>query len=85
MYLSAKSNFGIGTSYAAVAPKSSALRAVDKTLTENAKKKVQTASIPSLTVGFVTIYNETIAPTKSIAVTMMLITPTAFKIRVSGI
>ena len=72
-------------SYAAVAPNSSALRAVDKTLTENANKKVQTASIPSFTVGFLTTYKEIMAPTKSIAATTMLITPTAFEIRVSGV
>ena len=70
--------------YAAVAAKSSERLAVDKTLTEKAKRTVHTVSKPNLAAGLVTKYSEIIAPTRRTPAIKMLSTPTALEIRVSG-
>ena len=71
-------------SYAAVAANSSERLAVDKTLTENAKRTVHIVSKPNLAAGPVTKYNDIIAPTRRTPAIKILSTPTALEIRVSG-
>ena len=70
--------------YAAVAAKTSERLAVDKTLTEKAKRTVHIVSNPNLAVGPVTKYSDRIAPTRRIPAIRILSAPTAFEIRVSG-
>ena len=69
---------------AAVAAKSSERLAVDKTLTEKAKRTVHIVSKPSLTSGPVTKYSDIIAPTRRTPAIRILSAPTALEIRVSG-
>lgn len=70
--------------YAAVAANSSERRAVDKTLTEKAKRTVHIVSKPNLAAGPVTKYSEIIAPTRRTPAMRILSAPTALEIRVSG-
>lgn len=70
--------------YAAVPAKSSERPAVDKILTEKAKRTVHIVSKPNLAAGPVTKYSDMIAPTRRTPAIRILSAPTALEIRVSG-
>ena len=70
--------------YAAVAAKSSECLAVDKRLTEIAKRTVHIVNKPNLAAGPVTKYNDIIDPTRRTPAIRILSVPTALEIRVSG-
>ena len=70
--------------YAAVAANNSERLAVDRTLTERAKRMVHTVSKPNLAADAVTKYSEMIAPMRRSPAIRILMTPTALEIRVSG-
>ena len=70
--------------YAAVAANSSERLAVDRTLTEKAKRMVHIVSKPNLAAEEVTKYSDIIAPTRRSPAIRTLMTPTALEIRVSG-
>lgn len=70
--------------HAAVAPKSSARLAVDRTLTDKANRMVHMVRRPSLAAGALTKYSDIIAPTRSTPAIMIQSTPTAFETLVSG-
>ena len=74
----------MGATYAAVAAKISDLLAIERALTEKAKRIVHIATKPSLVKGLVMKYKDIMAPIRSRPAIGTLTTTTALAIRDSG-